>query len=114
MLLFKWLVSALAFLALPYLVAGISVRGFWTALLLAFLWGVIGMTLKPLLLVLTLPVNLLTFGLFTFVVNGALLWFLAGAVKGFEVRDFSAAFLGALILSVAHFLSHWILRRRGA
>jgi putative membrane protein len=111
MLLFKWLISALAFLALPHLVPGISVKGFGTALLLALLWGVIGITVKPLLVILTLPINLLTFGIFTFVINGFLLWLLGGLIKGFEVQTFWAAILGAVVLSLIHMLSHWAMNR---
>jgi putative membrane protein len=108
--LLKWIVSALAFLALPYIVPGISVKGFVTALLLALLWGVIGITIKPILVILTLPINLLTFGIFTFVINGALLFMLGGFVKGFEVETFFAAILGSLALSLIHMLSNWIIK----
>lgn len=111
MLLLKWLVSALAFLALPYIIAGISVEGFGTALILAFLWGIVNVTIKPILLLLTLPINLLTFGIFTFILNGFLLWLLGGIVKGFEVQGFWVAILGALILSFISSLTHWALHR---
>lgn len=111
MLLLKWIVSTLAFLALPYIVAGISVASFWTALVLALLWGLVGITIKPILLLLTLPLNLLTFGIFTFIINGFLLWLLGGVVKGFVVDGFWIAVLGALVLSVIHTLTHWVLQR---
>ncbi len=111
MVLLKWVVSALAFLSLPYIVPGISVKGFSTALLLAFLWGLIGITVKPILVILTLPINLLTFGIFTFVINGFLLWMLGGFIKGFDVKTFTAALLGAVVLSIIHTLSHWALNR---
>lgn len=112
MILFRWLVSALAFLALPYIVSGITVSGFGTALVLALLWGVVGITIKPILLLLTLPLNLLTFGIFTFIINGFLLWLLGGVVKGFEVHGFWIAVLGALVLSAIHMLTQWVLQRR--
>lgn len=108
MILLKWFISALSFLALPYIIPGIYVRGFGTALLLAFLWGIIGITIKPILILLTLPINLLTFGIFTFVINGFLLWILGGIIQGFEVRGFWMAVLGALVLSAIHFLVHWL------
>ena len=111
MILIKWLISALAFLALPYFIAGIAVKGFGTALILALLWGVVNVTIKPLLLVLTLPINLVTFGIFTFIINGFLLWLLGGMIKGFEVESFLAAVLGALILSVIGSLTHWVFHR---
>jgi len=109
MLLLKWLVSALAFLALPYIVSGITVKGFGTALILALLWGLVGITIKPILILLTLPFNLLTFGIFTFIINGFLLWLLGGVVKGFEVHGFWVAVLGALVLSIISALAHWTL-----
>ncbi|MDO8566235.1 MAG: phage holin family protein [Candidatus Moranbacteria bacterium] len=111
MLLFKWLVSALAFLALPYIVAGISVQGFGTALILALLWGLLNITIRPVLLLLALPFNLLTFGIFTFIINGFLLWLLGGLIKGFEVQGFLAAILGALVLSAVSSLTHWVLHK---
>ena len=112
MILLRWVVSALGFLALPHIIPGISVQGFSTALLLAFLWGIIGITVKPILVILTLPINLLTFGIFTFVINGFLLWLLGGFVKGFEVETFWTALLGAIVLSALHMLTHWVLGRK--
>jgi len=111
MILLKWLVSAMAFLALPYFVMGISVRGVGTALILALLWGFINVTIKPILLVLTLPINLLTFGIFTFIVNGFLLWLLGGVIKGFEVHGFFSAVLGAMVLSAIGVITHWAMHR---
>jgi putative membrane protein len=110
MILLKWLVSALAFLALPHIVPGISVKGFGTALVLALFWGLMNITIKPILTLLTLPINLLTFGIFTFVINGFLLWLLAGIIKGFAVKGFWVAVLGGLVLSVIHTLTHWALQ----
>ncbi len=111
MILLNWLVSALAFLALPYIVSGITVKGFVTALVLALMWGLVNITIKPILIVLTLPLNLLTLGIFTFVINGFLLWILGGVIKGFEVHGFLAAILGALVLSVIQSIAHWALHR---
>jgi putative membrane protein len=111
MILLRWLVSALAFLVLPYIIPGITVKSFVTALVLALLWGLINITIKPILLILTLPFNILTFGIFTFVINGFLLWVLGGVVKGFEVHGFWMAVLGALVLSVITSLAQWTLNR---
>lgn len=111
MILLRWVVSALAFLALSYIIPGISVKGFGTALVLALLWGLVNITIKPILILLTLPFNLLTFGIFTFIINGFLLWILGGVVKGFEVHGFWVAVLGALFLSVISSLSQWVLSR---
>ncbi len=106
----RWLLSALMFLVIANVVPGIHVESFMTALLLAVVWGIITMTLKPILLILTLPVNILTFGLFTLVINGFLFWFLARLVPGFAVASFGVAILGALALSLLHMIVHLAFR----
>ncbi len=107
----RLLLSALAFLAVANLVPGIAVASFWTALILAVLWGIIGVTVKPIVLILTLPINILTLGIFTFILNGFFLWLLGGIVKGFEVQGFWVAVLGALVLSILNMLINWALER---
>lgn len=109
MILLRWLVSALGFLALSHIIPGIDVKGFGTALVLALLWGLVNITIKPILLILTLPFNILTFGIFTFIINGFLLWMLGGLIKGFEVHGFWVAVLGALFLSIISSISQWAL-----
>lgn len=104
----RLLLTALVFLAVANFVPGIYVANFGTAVLLAILWGAITLIIRPILFVLTLPVNILTFGLFTLVINGALFWFLAKIVGGFEVSGFLAAVLGALALSIFQTLIHWV------
>lgn len=112
-LLALWIVNALALLALPYVVPTIQVAGFGTALLVAVVLGLINALLRPLLVLLTLPVTLLTLGLFIFVIN-ALLFQLAGAlVDGFQVGGFWSALLGSVGYSVtAWALSAILLRKR--
>lgn len=100
----RLLITALAFLLAAELVPGIMVASFYTALLLALFWGIIGLTIRPLLFILTLPINFLTFGLFTFVINGFFFWFLNTFVQGFTVDGFSSAFLGAIIISAVSWL----------
>ncbi len=95
-----WVANAVLFLVIANVVPGIAVEGFGTALWLAFLWGLISITLRPILLLLALPVTILTLGLFTFVVNGFLFWLLAEFVEGFDVSSFGAAFVGALLFSL--------------
>jgi len=75
-LLLKWLVSAGAILMAAYLIPGITVGGVWTALVLAIVLGLINITLKPLLVIITLPINLLTLGLFTFIIMQSLFYWL--------------------------------------
>lgn len=111
MLIVRWVVSALAFLALPYIIPSITVAGFGTALLLAIFWGILNVTLKPLLILITLPINILTLGIFTFVINGLLLWFMGSILEGFEVAGFGAAFLGGLFLSIVSVLVSWVFEK---
>ena len=93
-----------ALLLIARLVPGVSVDSWYTALVVAVLLAVINVTIKPLLLLLTLPLTLLTFGLFTLVINAALFWFVASFVEGFSVDGFVSAFLGALALSVVNWV----------
>ncbi len=109
-LLAKWIIIALAILAIPHIVSGIVVVSFTTALIVAFFWGFANLVIKPILLILALPITILTLGLFTFVVNALLFWGIASFVKGFYVDGFVAAFLGALIVSVAGMLANFILK----
>lgn len=99
-LIVKWLLSAAALLCVAYLYQGVSVSSFGAALVAAFVIGLFNMVLRPVLVVLTLPVTLVTLGLFLFVINALMFWSAAGALDGFHVRSFSAALLGSLIYSV--------------
>ena len=107
-----WIVNALALLALPWVLPSIQVAGFGTALLVAVVLGLINTLLRPLLILLTLPVTLLTLGLFIFVIN-AVLFQLAGAlVDGFQVGDFWSALLGSIAYSLISWLLSAILLRK--
>ena len=99
-LLAKWLLSAAALLAVAYLYNGVQVSGFTTALIAAFVIGLLNAILRPLLVILTLPVTLVTLGLFLFVINALMFWAAAGLLDGFKVTGFAAALLGSLIYSV--------------
>jgi putative membrane protein len=99
-LIVRWVINALALLALPYLFDSIRIEGFYTALITALVLGLVNALIRPILIVLTLPLNILTLGLFTFVINGLLFWFVASFVKGFFVAGFWPAFWGALVYSI--------------
>jgi len=105
----KWFIVALSLLLAEYLIPGISVASFYTALIVAVLLGIVNLILKPILVILTLPINIMTLGLFTLVINAALFWFLATIVKGFYVDGFIAAFLGALLVSVVSYFGNKLL-----
>ncbi len=108
-LLTKWLLAALAVMLAAYLVPGIMVASFYTALIVAVLLAVVNVIIKPILILLTLPLTILTLGLFTFVINALLFWFVGSVVKGFSVDGFIAAFLGALLVSIVSFIGNKIL-----
>jgi len=95
----KWLLSAAALLCVAYLYHGVMVSSFGAALLAAAVIGLFNMVLRPVLVLLTLPVTLVTLGLFLFVINALMFWAASGVLSGFQVRDFSAALLGSLIYS---------------
>ncbi len=100
----RLLVTALAFLLAAYLVPGITVASFYTALILSFFWGAINLTIKPILFILTLPIQFLSLGLFTFILNGFFLWFLSSFIEGFAVDGFVSAIAGAIVISLVNWL----------
>ncbi len=92
----QWLINALAILLVAYLIPGIHVANFYTALIAVLVIGLINAIIRPILFILSLPITILTLGLFTLVINAILFWLASTIVKGFEVNGFAAAFLGAL------------------
>ena len=98
-LLSKWLLSAAALLLVAYVYPGVEVRSFTAALVAAFLIALLNTFVRPVLVLLTLPVTVLTLGLFLFVINALMFWAAAGVLDGFHVRDFTAALIGSLIYS---------------
>lgn len=108
------LFTAVAFLVAAYLIPGIEVADFYTALILAVLWGLVNLLLKPILVVLTLPINVLTLGLFTLVINGFLFWFLGTFVRGFSVDGFFTAIVGAAVVVLVNWIGGLIIRNIGS
>ena len=98
-LLLTWLLSACALLLVAYLYPGVQVQSFTSALIAAAVIGVFNTLLRPVLVVLTLPVTVITLGLFLFVINALLFWAAASVLDGFHVTGFGAALLGSLIYS---------------
>jgi putative membrane protein len=99
-LIIKWLLSAAALLLVAYLYSGVQVTSFTSALVAAFVIGLFNIILRPVLVVLTLPVTLVTLGLFLFVINALMFWAAAYVLDGFQVSGFVGALLGSLIYSV--------------
>ncbi len=99
-LLLIWILNAMALIAVANFVPGIHVDGFTAALVAAFLLGLVNTLIRPLLLLLTLPVTLVTLGLFIFVINGMLFWLVGSVLRGFIVDSFWHGILGALLYSL--------------
>jgi putative membrane protein len=95
-LLIGWAVNALCLLAIPYILPGVQINGFTAALIAALVIGLLNVIIKPVLFVLTLPISILTLGLFTFVLNGLMFWLAAQFLDGFAVTNFGWAIAGAL------------------
>ena len=109
MLLARWVVNAAALLLVAYLYPGVHVESFFAALIAALVLGLVNAVVRPILVVLTLPVTLLTLGLFLFVINALLFWLVANVVQGFAVTGFFAALIGSILYSVITLITSWIL-----
>lgn len=104
-LLLVWLLHALALLAVAYLMPAIHVANFTTALIAAAVIGLVNTIIKPILVILTLPITILTLGLFLFIINGLLFYFVGHLLEGFHVPTLMSAILGAIVYSIIS----WIL-----
>lgn len=98
-LIVRWLLLAAALLLVAYLYPGVTLAGFGAAMLAAFVLGLLNTLVRPLLVLLTLPVTVLTLGLFLFVINALMFWAAASVLQGFAVAGFAAALIGSLIYS---------------
>lgn len=108
-LLLRWVLSALALLAVAYLYPGVRVESFLAAAIAALALGLANALIRPVLVILTLPVTILTLGLFLFVINAALFWLVAQVIKGFAVEGFLAALVGSLLYSLITLVVSWVL-----
>ncbi|WDZ95635.1 phage holin family protein [Herbaspirillum sp. WKF16] len=113
-LLLTWLINALALLAVPYLMHSVQVDSFGAALLAALILGFVNTIVRPILVVLTLPVTLVTLGLFILVINGLMFWVVAQLVGGFHVAGFWAAVGGALLYSIVSWALSTLLLKSGS
>jgi putative membrane protein len=108
-----WLINAFALVAVAYLMPGISVASFTTALVAALVLGLINAVVRPVLVLLTLPVTIITLGLFIFVLNGLLFWFVGSFIQGFVVDGFWSGVFGAIVFSLISWLLSALLLRSG-
>lgn len=108
-LVLSWLASGLAVFVTSKIVRGFEVSGFFSACLAALMIAVVNFLFWWLLIFLTLPLNILTLGLFTFVVNGIILKIAAALLPGFELKSWFSAIIGAIILAISESLLHYLL-----
>ena len=111
-LILVWILNALALLAVAYLLPGIRVDGFGSALIAALVLGLINALIRPLLVLLTLPITILTLGLFMLVINGLLFWLAGSVLRGFEVSGFWVGVMGALLYSIIAYVFLWIIPKQ--
>ena len=108
-LILNWILSAVALLAVAHLYAGVTVTSFVSALIAAAVLGLLNAVLRPILVLLTLPVTVITLGLFLFVINALMFWAAASLLTGFAVSGFVAALIGSLIYSVLQLAIDFVL-----
>lgn len=107
--LLSWIINTIALLVVTRIVAGIQVENFAVALIAALVLGLLNIFLKPIIIFITLPLNILSLGIFTFFINGFVLFLASKIVQGFIVAGFWSAFWGALIFSIVNILLNWFL-----
>ncbi len=112
-ILVRWLVLTVAIVFASYLISGIHVSGFFSALFAAAILGILNVFFRPILFILTLPINILTLGLFTFVINALMLKMASGVISGFEVHGFWSAVFGALVISAFNWILNSLINERG-
>jgi len=105
----RWLINAVGLLIVSKTMESIEIDSILTAVVAAAVIGIINTFLRPILIILTLPINILSLGLFTLVINGLIFYFVGNIVEGFQVTGYLAAFLGALILSVINILATFLI-----
>jgi putative membrane protein len=108
-LLVRWFLNASALMLVAYLYGGVRVDSPLVAVVAALVLGLVNAVIRPILLVFTLPVTILTLGLFIFVINALLFWLVAELVDGFHVAGFWAAFIGSILYSLITIVTSWIV-----
>lgn len=109
--LLRWIINAIVIVLIAQYLPGISVTGWYAAFITALILGLLNAVIRPLFLLLTLPINIVTLGLFTFVINALLFWFVGTVVKGFVVVGFWPAFWGALIMAILNWIVSTVLKK---
>lgn len=108
-LIIKILISAVAVFAVSYILSGVTVKSFGTAILVAIVLGIVNAIIRPILVILTIPVTILTLGLFLLVINALMIMLVDAVIAGFKVKNFWWALLFSIILSLVNGILTWIL-----
>lgn len=109
MIFVRWIINALCLLILAYFIPGITISGIYIALIVSLVLGVVNALVRPILVLLTLPINILTLGLFTLVINGSLVLFVSTFIKGFYVAGLGSAIILSVLLWLCSWASNWLL-----
>ncbi len=112
-ILIRWLTATGAIILTAYLLSGIHVEGFLTAFLAAAMLGILNALFRPIALLITLPINVLTLGFFTFVINALMLKMASGVISGFDVHGFGSAIVGSLMISAISWLLNSFIDKHG-
>ena len=112
-ILIRWTILTVSIIIASYLLEGIRISSFFSAFFAAAALGILNALFRPILLILTLPINVLTLGLFTFIINALMLKMVSGIIPGFDVQGFWTAVIGSLIISVISWLLNSFISDRG-
>jgi putative membrane protein len=102
-----WILLSISVFVTSKIISGIIIDPIWVVLIVGACLALFNMFIKPIIKILTLPINILTLGIFSLVVNGVVFWFLGQFINGFDVLTFQAAFIGALIIAIIN----WLLKK---
>ncbi|MBN1225895.1 MAG: phage holin family protein [Deltaproteobacteria bacterium] len=109
----RWIILTAAITVASYIIKGIYIEGFFSALFAAAILGILNSFFRPILIIITLPLNILTLGLFTFIINAVLLKMASGVIGGFEIHGFWPAIFGSLIISAVSWLLSFFISEQG-
>ncbi|PIR78167.1 MAG: hypothetical protein COU28_03190 [Candidatus Magasanikbacteria bacterium CG10_big_fil_rev_8_21_14_0_10_36_16] len=107
----RWFLNAVALLLIANYLPGMALGGLYSALITVLVLGLVNALIRPIIFILSLPVNILTLGMFTFVINAFLFWFVATIVKGFSVESFGTAFFASILFSILSFAINILLKK---
>lgn len=112
MLLLQWFLSALSLLVVSQIVPGFTIDGLYSALIAALILGIANILVKPILVLLTLPITIITLGGFLLIINALVLWLVSTIVKGFDFTGFGAAFIASILLWLLNLAISWLFNQR--